>query len=68
MRRSAFFGHVWAVTVTFADHSKLGDRSRTYGMSNKTRVLVCLTERRSGIRIISARKTMRYEKDIYENF
>ncbi|MBI2749126.1 MAG: BrnT family toxin [Burkholderiales bacterium] len=37
-------------------------------ISNKSRLLVVVhTERRNGIRIISARKATRYEKSIYEN-
>jgi uncharacterized DUF497 family protein len=57
-----------ALTFTDADHSESEDRSRTYGISNKARLLVVVhTERRNGIRIISARKATRYEKGIYEN-
>ena len=37
------------------------------GISNTGRLLVVVhTERRNNVRIISARKTTRYEKDIYE--
>jgi uncharacterized protein len=62
------FGDGQALTFSDSDHSELEDRSRTYGMSNKTRLLVVVhTERRTGIRIISARKATRYEKGIYEN-
>ena len=62
------FGDGQALTFTDTDHSELEDRSRTYGVSNKVRLLVVVhTERRSGIRIISARKATRYEKGIYEN-
>ncbi|MFM9880905.1 MAG: BrnT family toxin [Burkholderiaceae bacterium] len=36
-------------------------------MSNQVRLLVVVhTERRNGVRIISARKATRYEKSIYE--
>ena len=59
-----------ALALTFADtdHTEVEDRSRTYGISNKARLLVVIhTERRNGIRIISARKATRYEKSIYEN-
>ena len=55
--------------LTFADtgHFEPEDRSRTYGISNKGRLLVVIhTERRNNIRIISARKATRYEKSIYE--
>jgi uncharacterized protein len=62
------FGDVQALTFSDTDHSELEDRSRTYGTSNKARLLVVVhTERRDGIRIISVRKATRYEKSIYEN-
>jgi uncharacterized protein len=62
------FGDVQALTFSDTDHSEFEDRSRTYGMSNKARLLVVVhTERRNGIRIISARKATRYEKSIYQN-
>jgi uncharacterized DUF497 family protein len=62
------FGDGRALTFSDTDHSELEDRSRPYGVSNKTRLLVVVhTERRNGIRIISARKATRYEKGIHEN-
>lgn len=62
------FGDARALTFHDTDHIEFEDRSRTYGVSNKTRLLVVVhTERRSGIRISSARKATRYEKGIYEN-
>ena len=62
------FGDGRALSFFDPDHSEAEDRSRTYGISNKTRLLVVAhTERRNGIRIISARKATRYEKSIYEN-
>ena len=62
------FGDGRALTFSDTDHSEFEDRSRTYGISNKARLLVVVhTERRIGIRIISARKATRYEKGIYEN-
>ena len=62
------FGDGRALTFSDTDHSELEARSRTYGVSNKTRLLAVVhTERRTGIRIISARKATRYEKGIYEN-
>ena len=62
------FGDGRALTFADTDHSDLEERSRTYGVSNKQRLLVVVhTERRNGIRIISARKATRYEKGIYEN-
>ena len=61
------FGDALALTFSDTDHSAIEERSRTYGISNKERLLVVVhTERRSGIRIISARKATRYEKSIYE--
>lgn len=62
------FGDALALTFSDTDHSDVEERSRTYGISNKERLLVVVhTERRSGIRIISARKATRYEKGIYKN-
>ena len=62
------FGDGRALTFSDTDHSELEDRSRTYGVSNKTRILVVVhTERRNSIRIISTRKATRYEKSIYQN-
>jgi uncharacterized protein len=61
------FGDDLALTFSDTDHSEFEQRSRTYGISNKVRLLVVIhTERRNGIRIISARKATRYEKSIYE--
>ena len=57
------FGDGRALTFSDTDHSELEDRSRTYGFSNKTRLLVVVhTERRNGIRIVSARKATRSKK------
>ena len=62
------FGDGRAVTFSDTEHSEFEDRSRTYGTSIKTRLLVVVhTERRNSIRIISARRATRYEKGIYEN-
>lgn len=62
------FGDAMALTFSDTDHSEIEDRSRTYGISNKARLLVVIhTERRNGLRIISARKATRHEKGIYEN-
>ncbi len=61
------FGDDLALTFADTDHSESEYRSRTYGMSSKGRLLVVVhTERRNGVRIISARKATRYEKNIYE--
>jgi len=62
------FADALALTFTDTDHCESEDRSRTYGISNKKRLLVVVhTERRNHVRIISARKATRYEKGIYEN-
>jgi hypothetical protein len=56
-----------ALTFSDTDHFESEDRSRTYGISNKGRLLVVVhTERRNNVRIISARKATRYEKSIYD--
>ena len=62
------FGDALALTFSDTAHAEVEERSRTYGISNKARLLVVVhTERRNGIRIISARRATRYEKGIYEN-
>ena len=62
------FGDTLALIFSDTDHAEVKERSRTYGISNKERLLVVVhTERRNGIRITSARKATRYEKGIYEN-
>lgn len=62
------FGDSMALTFSDTDHAEVEERSRTYAISNRQRLLVIIhTERRNGIRIISARKATRYEKGIYEN-
>ena len=61
------FGDGLALTFTDTDHTDIEDRSRTYGISNKSRLLVVHTERRNNVRIISARRATKYEKGIYEN-
>lgn len=60
------FGDPLAVTFSDTDHSENEDRSRTYGISGKGRLLVVVhTERPGNLRIISARKATRYEQSIY---
>jgi uncharacterized protein len=55
-----------ALTFSDTDHFESEERSRTFGASNKGRILVVIhTERRDNVRIISARKATRYEKGIY---
>ena len=60
------FADQLALTFADTDHFESEDRSRTYGLSNKARLLVVIhAERRDNVRIISARKATRYEKGIY---
>ena len=62
------FGDTSDLTFSDMDHAAGEERSRTYGISNKERLLVGVhTERRNGIRVIRARKAPRYEKNIYKN-
>ena len=62
------FGDVRAVTFSDTDHFESEERSRTYGLSNKGRLLVVVhTERRDNVRIISARRATQYEKTIYQS-
>ena len=50
------FGDRMALTFADSDHSEFEDRSRTYGISGRGRLLVVVhTERRDSVRIISAR-------------
>ena len=61
------FADALALTFADTDHFETEERSRTYGLSNKRRLLVVVhTERRDNVRIISARKATRYEKGIYD--
>jgi hypothetical protein len=61
------FADALALTFADTDHVESEDRSRTYGFSNKGRLLVVVhTERRNNVRIISARKATRYEEGIYD--
>ena len=61
------FADAHALTFADTDHYESEDRSRTYGVSNKGRLLVVVhMERRENVRIISGRKATRYEKNIYE--
>ncbi len=60
------FADALALIFTDTDHFETEERSRTYGLSNKRRLLVVVhTERRDNVRI-SARKATRYEKSIYD--
>jgi uncharacterized protein len=61
------FGDMGAITFADVTHSDAEDRSRTYGVSaNRQLPVVIHTERKTSVRIISARKAKKYEKNIYE--
>jgi uncharacterized protein len=56
------FADAMALTFSDSDHSETEDRSRTYGISNKARLLVVVhTERRNNVRIISAQIRFSYQ-------
>jgi uncharacterized protein len=62
------FGDPSALTFADTDHWESEDRSRTYGLSSKGRLLVVVhTERRNAVRIISARKATKHEQAIYQS-
>jgi uncharacterized protein len=61
------FGDAGALTYAETDHADNEDRSRTYGLSSKGRLLVVVhTERRNNVRIIGARKATKHEQKIYQ--
>lgn len=61
------FGDPLAVTFNDPDHSQAEHRWITFGISGNGRLLIVAhTERRSNLRIISARKATRNERKIYE--
>ena len=60
------FSDPMALTFLDSDHSETEDRSRTYDLSSKGRLIIVVhTERHKNLRIISARKATRNEKNIY---
>ncbi|MGP8155495.1 MAG: BrnT family toxin [Candidatus Acidiferrales bacterium] len=61
------FGDALALTYPDPDHSTSEQRFITIGMSNRNRVLVIAhTDRGDGVRIISARRATRHERNRYE--
>lgn len=61
------FGDMQAITFADTEHSAIEDRGRTYGISSAGRLLVVVhAERKNSVRIISARKATKYEKNIYD--
>ena len=61
------FGDMHAITFADTEHSVAEDRSTTSGVSAHEQFLVMIhTERKTSVRVISAIKASKYEKDIYE--
>ena len=57
-----------ALNIEDEEHSETEVREFIVGHSSKNRLLlVCFTERRGGIRLISARPVTRVERQDYEN-
>lgn len=64
---STVFGDSFAITFADPDHSVGERRFLTFGMSDRGRLLVVShTEHRGAVRIISARRGLRAERQIYE--
>ena len=64
---ASVFGDSLAITFPDPDHSEGEKRLLTFGVSQEDRLLAVVhTERGRAIRIISARKTTRRERGIYE--
>ena len=64
---SSVFGDALAITFDDPDHSEGESRLLTFGLSEQGRLLVVShTERRGIVRIISARRATRAERNIYE--
>ncbi len=61
------FGDARAITFSDPDHSHEEDRFLTIGMSNSNRLLIVShTDREERTRIISARRAVRREREIYD--
>lgn len=64
---ASVFGDPLAYTFSDPDHSIGETRHITLGLSHRDRVLLVIhTERGRTLRIISARKATKHERDIYE--
>jgi len=64
---ASVFGDPLAITFPDPDHSAGEKRMLTFGVSQEDRLLAVVhTERGRAIRIISARKTTRRERGIYD--
>lgn len=64
---ASIFGDPLALTFSDPDHSVAEKRWISFGASNKDRLVAAVhAERGRSIRIISARKATRHEREIYE--
>ena len=64
---ASIFGDPLALTFPDPDHSVGEKRWVSFGVSNQDRLVVAVhVERGRSIRIISARKATRHEREIYE--
>ncbi|MHB1359699.1 MAG: BrnT family toxin [Rhodocyclaceae bacterium] len=64
---ASIFGDPLALTFPDPDHSVGEKRWLSFGVSNQDRLVVVVhAERGRSIRIISARKATRHEREIYE--
>lgn len=64
---ASIFGDSLAITFPDPDHSEGESRMLTFGVSQEGHLLAVVhTDRRHTVRIISARKTTRRERGIYE--
>lgn len=64
---ASIFGDPLALTFPDPDHSAGEKRWLSFGVSNQDRLLaVAHAERGRSIRVISARKATRHEREIYE--
>ncbi len=64
---ASIFGDSLALTFSDPDHSVGEKRWISFGVSNQDRLLTVIhAERGRSVRIISARKATRHEREIYE--
>ena len=64
---TTIFGDSFTITIPDPDHSELEERFVSIGVSNQGRLIVVVhTEKRSHLRLISAREASRAERKFYE--
>jgi uncharacterized DUF497 family protein len=65
---ATIFGDPLSTTFSDPDHSDFEERYITIGLSNQNHILIVThTDRENVIRLISARKATRQERNFYEN-